>query len=518
MSTRTNRSSVQHGEIVSERPDGRPRVFCLCRISSNRKVSRDVSVPEQKAAARKYKKENLSAFRWGEGCYPETEPAGFFVDRAVSAWKNKFNVRPASSNLLSQLVRGDYVLIYSVDRGFRNVADFGETLAALSEAGINVIFVSQPGVNLTSASGKMIGNMLASIAQYSSDIKSERMREARAIRKHGIQMPSCKERPRDDTPWAGTDLKLPDNFFGLSDSTDIPGRVFGYVRCSHITSLDSGLGLASQREGVSDYTRRLIQDNPLLTRGELHEDDAVSAFSIPFAKRPSGRKLTSQLRKGDHVVVYRLDRAWRSLKDSTETIEKWIADGIHVHIVCDGARSDSPLGRIHFYTMSYVSWIESYMLSVRMKSIADYKRSRGIPPSSPKRGFGVKKSSGIRKLVIDLDEMARHRYIHEMKERTGLSFEDMSDEIEKWEAAEEGRRIRPISGPNARYWGRRKIQEYYHRYPELKKIAEMNDLEIPTPYSLHERGVLIQTPKARGSKRRAARLRQQKEVYKLNAS
>ena len=186
-----------------------PRVYALCRVSSKKQVLADISIPEQRAAARRYRKEKLSKFRWGEESYPETEANGFFVDRAVSAWKKKFNERPAASRLLSVVRPGDYVLIYSVDRAFRNVGDFGTVMQAMTQTGVNVIFVSQESVNMNTSSGKLIGNMLATIAQYSSDVKSDRAREAKLMRKLGLVDKNKPSGEPEKIPWDENKLVLP---------------------------------------------------------------------------------------------------------------------------------------------------------------------------------------------------------------------------------------------------------------------------------------------------------------------
>ena len=474
-----------------------PRVYCLCRVSSGESVVSNISIPVQKAAARKFKSENLRQMKWGESCFPEDETPGFFVDRAVSAWKHPFNKRPASSALLKVLRPGDYLLIYSVDRGFRNVRDFGTTVGKLIEAGVNVRFVVNEGVNFSTAVGKLVGNMLASIAQYSSDIKSERTREAKAMRKLGlVKSKPARNKQEDECHWGDGDFVTPEEFFAKDDEP-AGGTVYPYIRCSHVSSLESGLGLASQEQKVLAYSKSLCERNPSLSLAPIHEDDAVSAFKVPFAKRPSGKEIIEQIKPGDHLVVYRLDRAWRSVRDCAEMVDEFTKRGIHIHLVADGVSTDSPMGKIHFYTMSFMAWIESHFLSVRGKQVAKHLRSKGRPVARRHRGFKTKKAGSTKRLVIDPEEIARHKWVYELKQKTGMSRDALSLYIEQWEAREQNRPVRPVS-PRAdrvaRYWTPNRIYGACKAYEKLLKLAEANNITIPDPQELHSRGRLIKTP------------------------
>lgn len=474
-----------------------PRVYCLCRVSSGESVVSNISIPVQKAAVRQFKNEHLRNMRWGEACFPEDETAGFFVDRAVSAWKHSFHRRPASAALLKVLKRGDYLLIYSVDRGFRNVRDFGSTVGKLVEAGVNVRFVVNEGVNFSTAVGKLVGNMLASIAQYSSDIKSERTKEAKAMRKLGlVTAKSTRASKEDECHWGDGDFVTPDEFFGKDEEAKT-GVVYPYIRCSHVSSLESGLGLAAQEQKVLEYSQTLCKKNPHLSQANLYRDDAVSAFKVPFAKRPSGSEIISKIQPGDHLVVYRLDRAWRSVRDCAEMVDEFTKRGIHIHLVADGVSTDSPMGKIHFYTMSFMAWIESHFLSVRGKQVAKHLRSKGRPVARFYRGFKLKKANGTKKLVIDPEEISRHKWVYDLKQKTGMSRDALSLYIEQWEAQEEGRAVRPVSPkPDrvARYWTPNRIYGACKSYEKLMRLAEANGIAIPDPEELHKRGRLIKTP------------------------
>lgn len=106
---------------------------------------------------------------------PRTD--GIFVDLAVSAYRWPFRTRPAGWTLDSQLQSGDIVVFPKLDRAFRSLRDFANTIEEWDRRGISVVFI-QPDVDLSGAFGKCMANILASFAEFESALKSERIREA----------------------------------------------------------------------------------------------------------------------------------------------------------------------------------------------------------------------------------------------------------------------------------------------------------------------------------------------------
>lgn len=71
---------------------------------------------------------------------------------------------------------GDHVIFVRLDRSFRNMQDFANSIAEFARRGIVCHFVSTP-VNLNSTFGKAFAQMMVTCAEIESAIKSERMRE-----------------------------------------------------------------------------------------------------------------------------------------------------------------------------------------------------------------------------------------------------------------------------------------------------------------------------------------------------
>lgn len=74
-------------------------------------------------------------------------------------------------------------------------------------------------------------------------------------------------------------------------------------------------------------------------------DEGVSGVSIPFAARPEAKRLFDMLRAGDVLVVRWVDRLGRDYDDVTETIRRFMAQGVVIRTVInnftfDGSTND----------------------------------------------------------------------------------------------------------------------------------------------------------------------------------
>src|SRR5262252_8509507 len=103
--------------------------------------------------------------------------------------------------------------------------------------------------------------------------------------------------------------------------------VYAYTRVSTVGQALEGLSLAEQERQVTVYA---------MTYGwsidRLFVEDGVSGGK-PLATRPAGAELTALVRRGDIVIVSKLDRIFRRTIDALDTIKTWRAQGIVLHLL-----------------------------------------------------------------------------------------------------------------------------------------------------------------------------------------
>lgn len=87
--------------------------------------------------------------------------------------------RPQLDNALKSLREGDKLVVTKLDRLARSVRHLGELLEQLEAKGAGLVILSMGGqqIDTTTATGKMMLNVMASVAQFEREMMLERQRE-----------------------------------------------------------------------------------------------------------------------------------------------------------------------------------------------------------------------------------------------------------------------------------------------------------------------------------------------------
>lgn len=156
-------------------------------------------------------------------------------------------------------------------------------------------------------------------------------------------------------------------------------RAYGYTRVSHEHQAESGLGLEAQERTIRAYYRARLKDKAKWAG--LHADKAVSAARHKFAARPEGKKLLGLLMRGDHVIIAKLDRGFRSIGDAVGQLERWQAAGIGVHLLDLHVDLTTPTGRMVFHVLAAIAEWESRRIGERIREAFAAQRARGRAPN-----------------------------------------------------------------------------------------------------------------------------------------
>lgn len=108
----------------------------------------------------------------------EIERAGFkvdywFADNGVSG-KSYASQRPQFGELLSKIRNGETLVVTKLDRLGRDSQNVLTTIKSLAERNIEVIVLQLGKLDLTSAAGKLMLNMLGAVAEMERDLLIER--------------------------------------------------------------------------------------------------------------------------------------------------------------------------------------------------------------------------------------------------------------------------------------------------------------------------------------------------------
>lgn len=110
--------------------------------------------------------------------------------------------------------------------------------------------------------------------------------------------------------------------------------------------------------------------------------ERVSAVS---PKRPVFDEVVTALQPGDALVVWDLDRAFRSVVDAILEVEKLRARGIAMQIVNLQVDTDTPAGMLLYTVLSAFAEFERRMLSQRTKEGLAAAQKRGQRLGRPRK-------------------------------------------------------------------------------------------------------------------------------------
>ncbi len=319
-------------------------------------------------------------------------------------------MRPAGRALIQEVKPGDHIIFYSIERGFRNTSEMASFCEWSIQQGIHLHFVYD-SIDISTPNGRLIAHIKAAIAEWYSSILSQRIKEANIIKR--LRAEGKKKEQKTKPKWdAGnyiTQSKKPIEKKG--------GRVFRYIRCSHIDSYTSGLGLEYQEQRVTEWAELLRNERGYEVMEKIWEDDAVSAFKKDFITRKEAKELDSLLQPGDHVVIYRLDRGFRTVRDMINTEARWRAMGVTLHICDPRVDSSTQQGRDMLSILSMVAESESHQKSVRNSEICQRIIAEGRPHDGrPKLGHKIIKRQGKLRIIPDPEEIAYYLAFKKLRE------------------------------------------------------------------------------------------------------
>src|SRR5688572_11404406 len=163
--------------------------------------------------------------------------------------------------------------------------------------------------------------------------------------------------PMSETTWVDT-----------SDPTK--SRTFCYARVSTYSQHEDGYGLDAQREACQRYItyKQLPQPIPAFV------DEPVSAM-VPFLQRKAGRDLHFKLQRGDHLVIAKLDRAFRDTEDTLYMNRQWKDLGVIVHYLDMNCDTSTPFGEFMLTLNAAFAKMERRKIGERtMEALAALRR------------------------------------------------------------------------------------------------------------------------------------------------
>ena len=168
-------------------------------------------------------------------------------------------------------------------------------------------------------------------------------------------------------------------------------KVLGYARVSTETQVKSG----SLQDQVAQIRRFCELHGHQLV--DILQDAGVSALS----DRPAWNEAMERARRGDveAVVVTKLDRWGRSVKDLVTSIDELKRLGVHFVSIGDNIDTSTPNGRLLFHILSAFAEFEREIIRERLQAGRERAKAQGKLLHRPKKKLPEKE---IRRLYEEV--------------------------------------------------------------------------------------------------------------------
>jgi DNA invertase Pin-like site-specific DNA recombinase len=100
-------------------------------------------------------------------------------------------------------------------------------------------------------------------------------------------------------------------------------------------------------------------------------------------ERPELNRLLDQLRPGDTLVVWKLDRLGRNLRHLIHTVESLGEQGVGFKSLTEGIDSTTPAGRLLFHLLGSIAQFERDLIAERTRAGLEAARARGRKGGRP---------------------------------------------------------------------------------------------------------------------------------------
>jgi DNA invertase Pin-like site-specific DNA recombinase len=197
-------------------------------------------------------------------------------------------------------------------------------------------------------------------------------------------------------------------------------KAIGYVRVSTEKQADFGVSLETQSEKVRAMA--VVQGAELV---DVIVDAGESAKSL---NRPGMARLMSLVDAGavDTVIIAKLDRLTRSVKDLAELLERFTRRGVSLVSVAESLDTGTAAGRLVLNIMTAVSQWEREAIGERTRDAMHHKRANGERVGTVPFGYGMA-ADGLH-LEADPAEQGILSRIRELK-AAGYTTRRIADEL-----------------------------------------------------------------------------------------
>ena len=156
----------------------------------------------------------------------------------------------------------------------------------------------------------------------------------------------------------------------------------------------------------------------------IYRDEGVSAVA---RERPQFTAALAELKADDTLVIWKMDRAFRSLLSALQVLDALDARGVHFHSLTEAMDTATPMGRFAYQITNAFAELERALIIERTRAGMEAARRRGVRIGRPSKLSGTM----IRKARADIT--AGRASLADLASRHGVSQRTLLRAIKKKE-------------------------------------------------------------------------------------
>lgn len=217
-------------------------------------------------------------------------------------------------------------------------------------------------------------------------------------------------------------------------------KAIGYVRVSTNEQAREGISLDHQRDKIKSYCK--LNDLDLI---EIISDPGKSGKNL---KRPGIKKLISELKGIDAVVVYKLDRLSRKVKDTLELIELFEGKNIAFHSFTEKIDTATAMGKFFLnITAAFSQMQRDYISEVTADGLRGKKEKGEKTGGAIPYGFNVVVVDDKKRLTQNPNEQKMVKLVRSLK-GNGFTLPGICNELTKRKYEPKGKYWHPQTVKN----------------------------------------------------------------------
>jgi len=130
---------------------------------------------------------------------------------------------------------------------------------------------------------------------------------------------------------------------------------------------------------------------------KIFTDKGISAVA---KSRPGFEAVLSELQSGDTLCLYKLDRAFRSLRHALEILDRFEHENISFFVITEGLDTSTPMGKCFYQIQTAFAELERNLISERTKAGMEAAKARGVRLGRPKT-LKPKQIVRVRQMLAD---------------------------------------------------------------------------------------------------------------------